>query len=181
MLCQDVIFQHAQEHSSAFARVHYARASGVRDRDPQSSSFALKSYAVVSLAAAKPNSSLLPELKPFLTPMDMMTQRRPLPFPTTLRLFLCGVLIASTAGFARGDIAPDLKTFDQEIKPLLRKFCTRCHGPDKSEGKIRFDNIDANIVSGEHFDQWEDIREAFKLGRNAAGRSAANPRLRSVN
>ena len=93
-----------------------------------------------------------------------MTQRKPLPFPTTLKLFLCGVLIASSAGFARGDLAPDLKTFDQEIKPLLRKFCARCHGPDKSEGKIRIDNIDANIVSGEHFDKWEDIREAFNSG-----------------
>ncbi len=88
----------------------------------------------------------------------------PFTFPATWKLFLCVVLVACSAGIASGDLAPDLKTFDQQIKPLLRKYCARCHGRKKSEAKIRFDNIDPNIVSGEHFDRWEDVREAFNSG-----------------
>lgn len=66
--------------------------------------------------------------------------------------------------FARGDIQADLDTFEHEIKPLVRKYCVRCHGGKKTEATIRLDNIDADIVAGEHFDQWEDIREAFNSG-----------------
>ncbi|MDG2221068.1 MAG: DUF1592 domain-containing protein, partial [Rubripirellula sp.] len=35
---------------------------------------------------------------------------------------------------------------------------------DKMEAEIRFDHIDPDIVVGEHFGQWEDIREAFNTG-----------------
>ena len=79
-------------------------------------------------------------------------------------LILCGVLLACTPLRARGEITPDLRTFDQEVKPLLRQYCVRCHGREKIEAKIRLDNIDPDIVDGEHFDQWEDIREAFNGG-----------------
>lgn len=88
----------------------------------------------------------------------------PIYLPITLKLVLCGILLACAPAFADGELQADLDTFDQEIKPLLRKYCVRCHGSRKTEAKIRLDNIDADIVTGEHFDQWEDIREAFNSG-----------------
>ena len=32
------------------------------------------------------------------------------------------------------------------------------------EANIVLDEIDADIIEGEHFDRWEDIREAFRSG-----------------
>lgn len=97
-------------------------------------------------------------------PTDRMTQRMPIPSRLASKLFLCGVLLASMSGLALGDLQPDLGTFDQEVKPLLRKYCVRCHGSKKVEAKIRFDEINADIVTGEDFGKWEDVREAFNSG-----------------
>ena len=81
-----------------------------------------------------------------------------------LRLILFGTLLACTPGFARADLQPDVKMFDRQVKPLLQKYCGRCHGEDTAEAKIRFDNIDPDLITGEHFGQWEDVREAFHNG-----------------
>ena len=83
---------------------------------------------------------------------------------STLNLFLCWVLLACTSDFARGDLQPDLSTFHQQVKPLLQKYCVECHGRQHSEGKMRFDNIDPDIIKGEHSGKWEDTREAFNSG-----------------
>jgi hypothetical protein len=68
------------------------------------------------------------------------------------------------SGFARGDLKPDVRTFTQQVKPLLQKYCVRCHGSKKSEAKMRFDNIDPDIITGQHSGKWEDAREAFNTG-----------------
>lgn len=81
-----------------------------------------------------------------------------------LRLSICGILLACMHDWACGDIQPDVNTFQQKVKPLLEKYCVECHGPQDFEGKIRIDNIDPNIVSGQHSGKWEDIREAFNSG-----------------
>ena len=86
-----------------------------------------------------------------------------LPLPT-LRLLLCGALVAGMPCLARGDLEPDLQTFEQQVKPILQKYCVRCHGATKSQAKMRFDNIDPDIVAGEHSGKWEDAREAFNTG-----------------
>ena len=81
-----------------------------------------------------------------------------------LSKLLCGAFVLCFARSAFCDGAPDVKTFESEIQPLFENYCLRCHGVPKSEANIRFDNIDPNIVSGEDFDHWEDIREAFNTG-----------------
>ena len=40
----------------------------------------------------------------------------------------------------------------------------RCHSGEKAKAEIRLDDIDPDVVTGEHFDKWEDIREAFNSG-----------------
>jgi len=82
----------------------------------------------------------------------------------TSSLFLGVALFACIPGFARGDSKSDLRTFERQVKPLLQKYCVQCHGSKKQKGDMRFDNIDPDIAAGEHFDQWEDIREAFNTG-----------------
>ncbi len=81
-----------------------------------------------------------------------------------MRLIACCILLACVTDSAHSDIQPDVKSFRRQIKPLLQKYCVECHGSQDFDGKIRVDNIDPNIVSGEHFGRWEDIREAFNSG-----------------
>ena len=80
------------------------------------------------------------------------------------RLVVLGICLTWLSDVARGDRQPDVSTYQQQVKPLLQKYCVACHGQDHFEAKIRFDNIDPNIISGKHFDQWEDAREAFNSG-----------------
>ena len=77
---------------------------------------------------------------------------------------LLALLIACPSGLVGADLMPDRKGFDQNVKPLLRKYCVKCHGAEKQKAKLRFDNIDPDIVDGQHFGQWEDLREAFNAG-----------------
>lgn len=93
-----------------------------------------------------------------------MNHRSPLISQLTLSLFLCATLFAGMSGFAHGDLKPDVKTFQQQVKPLLQTYCVQCHGSETSEAKIRFDIIDPNILTGKHFGKWEDAREAFNTG-----------------
>jgi hypothetical protein len=81
-----------------------------------------------------------------------------------LKLSIFGLLTIIAPAFASADLKPDLKTYSEQIKPLVQKYCIRCHGNKKSEGEIRLDNIDPNIIIGESFGKWEDIREAFNTG-----------------
>lgn len=76
-------------------------------------------------------------------------------------LLFCMVQIT----FAIGDESkPDLATYEQHVKPLLQKYCLRCHGEKKTQGDMRLDDIDPNIITGEHSGKWEDIHEAFNSG-----------------
>ncbi len=81
-----------------------------------------------------------------------------------LRLIVGGILLVCIPVSACGDLQPDVNTFRRQVKPLLQKYCLECHGTQKFEGKLRVDNIDPNIISGEHSGRWEDIREAFNSG-----------------
>lgn len=77
---------------------------------------------------------------------------------------LLTILIACLAGPAAAEITPDLDAFDRDVQPLLQKYCVSCHGEEKQKAKLRFDTIDPDIVTGEHFGKWEDVREAFNTG-----------------
>jgi hypothetical protein len=80
------------------------------------------------------------------------------------KLVVFATLIACPSGLVGADLKPDLKGFDRNVKPLLLKYCVQCHGAKKQKANLRFDRIDPDIVAGEHFGQWEDLREAFNTG-----------------
>lgn len=78
-----------------------------------------------------------------------------------LSLVLFAIVLA---GFARADLRADFDGFDTNVKPLLQKYCVSCHGDEKQKGRMRVDMIDPDILTGEHFGKWEDIREVFNTG-----------------
>jgi hypothetical protein len=93
-----------------------------------------------------------------------MTQKMPFTSPLRTTLLLFAALVACTSEFARADLTPDLKGFDRQVKPLLQRYCVRCHGGKTPKAEIQFNSIDPDIITGEHFGKWEDVREAFNTG-----------------
>jgi hypothetical protein len=89
-----------------------------------------------------------------------------LPFATqiSLKLVLPAILLACNPNLVCADSKPDLKAFDRHIKPLLQKYCVQCHGGKTPQASIGLDSIDPDIITGEHFGKWEDVREAFNTG-----------------
>ena len=88
----------------------------------------------------------------------------PSPWLVTLQRVVLTVFVACIAAPLRADAQPDLRTFDRQIKPFLQKYCAKCHGGNTPKAKIGLDNIDPDLVNGEHFGKWEDVREAFNSG-----------------
>ena len=84
--------------------------------------------------------------------------KRRYPFLLQSPFLLVAALTISATLSARADDQPNLQTFNQEIRPLIGKYCVKCHRGKTPEANIVLDEIDADIIDGEHFDRWEDIR-----------------------
>jgi hypothetical protein len=41
-------------------------------------------------------------------------------------------------------------TYENDIKPIFEKSCTKCHGADKQKSKLRLDSLAAVIKGGEN-------------------------------
>ncbi len=89
---------------------------------------------------------------------------------TKATLLLHAILFAFTPAGLRADTEADVKGFDLHIKPLLQSYCVKCHGGKEPKAGIALDSIDPDLVRGEHFGKWEDIREAFNTGEMPPGK-----------
>ena len=80
------------------------------------------------------------------------------------RLHFIAYLLLLPTWSGGAEISADVAGFRRDVKPLLRKYCVACHGPEKQKGKMRLDVIDPDVLAGEHFGKWEDVRETFNSG-----------------
>jgi hypothetical protein len=51
----------------------------------------------------------------------------------------------------------NLAHFQKSIGPILNKSCLACHGPKKSEGRLRVDKLNPNLLVGADVDKWREI------------------------
>jgi len=58
----------------------------------------------------------------------------------------------------------NLAQFESTIKPLLAQHCIDCHGPDTTEGNIRIDTLDPDLVTGADADWWSEIFSVVTKG-----------------
>ena len=54
--------------------------------------------------------------------------------------------------------------FEEEIVPLLKNSCLKCHGGEKTKGKVDFSAILTERDAGDHLDLWETVIEVVELG-----------------
>jgi len=77
------------------------------------------------------------------------------------QLFLGATLLAQQTG-AQGDPSVQgeaiQKRFQEQIKPLLGKYCLRCHDPDNMKSGIRVDHLDGSLEGRQAF-LWKDIQK----------------------
>ena len=61
---------------------------------------------------------------------------------------------------------PDSSTsFKQEVLPILKSHCVRCHGPDKQESRIRLDNLSTDLVQDRAAaEYWNEVLHVLNAG-----------------
>ena len=50
--------------------------------------------------------------------------------------------------------------FQKLVGPLLNKHCLACHGPQKSEGRLRVDRLNPDLLTGADVERWREIYNA---------------------
>ena len=58
----------------------------------------------------------------------------------------------------------NLAAFRKDIEPVLKKNCVRCHGAKTTEGNIRIDTLDPDLLHGEDVNWWIEIMAVISNG-----------------
>ena len=58
-----------------------------------------------------------------------------------------------------GDTVPvsNVAAFRESVEPVLKKSCLACHGPEKSEGRLRFDQLNPDLLTGPDVERWREV------------------------
>ena len=59
------------------------------------------------------------------------------------------------------EIPVGLEGFKSHVGPFFKDHCIKCHGPDKSKGKITVHSLDGDLAVGQELERWEDILDAL--------------------
>ena len=51
--------------------------------------------------------------------------------------------------------------FQKSVAPLLNKSCLACHGPEKSEGRLRIDQLNPDLLTGPDVERWREVYNAL--------------------
>ncbi|MFK7850632.1 MAG: DUF1592 domain-containing protein [Akkermansiaceae bacterium] len=62
-------------------------------------------------------------------------------------------------GLVDGNASPE--DFKSQIQPFFETYCIKCHGPDKSKGKITLHSLDGDLSRGEELERWEEILDVL--------------------
>ncbi len=65
----------------------------------------------------------------------------------------------STDGAARP--TANIAEFKEAVRPKLLESCLACHGPDHSEGRLRVDELNGDLLTGPDVERWREIYNAL--------------------
>ena len=54
----------------------------------------------------------------------------------------------------------NLAYFQKSVMPILKKSCINCHGPKKSEGRLRIDQLNPDLLAGPDVERWRELYNA---------------------
>lgn len=55
----------------------------------------------------------------------------------------------------------NLAYFQESVGPILKKSCLACHGPEKSEGRLRVDQLNPDLLTGPDVERWREVYNAL--------------------
>lgn len=55
----------------------------------------------------------------------------------------------------------DVAFYQESVAPLFTKSCVACHGPNRSEGRLRIDQLNPDLVNGPDVERWREIYNAL--------------------
>jgi Protein of unknown function (DUF1592)/Protein of unknown function (DUF1588)/Protein of unknown function (DUF1587)/Protein of unknown function (DUF1595)/Protein of unknown function (DUF1585)/Planctomycete cytochrome C len=62
------------------------------------------------------------------------------------------------------DLTVGSATFKQHVAPFLQQYCIRCHGAEKSKGKLNVQDLNADFSAHNSEAAWESILNMLELG-----------------
>ncbi len=51
--------------------------------------------------------------------------------------------------------------FQKSVGPILKKSCLNCHGPERSEGRLRMDQLNPDLLTGPDVARWREVFHAL--------------------
>jgi len=83
--------------------------------------------------------------------------------PLALLLACCANLCVSSGSMA-AEIPSGEPGHRSHVKPFFETYCIKCHGPEKSKGKLTLHTLDGDLAAGGEIERWEDILEVLNQG-----------------
>ncbi|MFT5109916.1 MAG: mono/diheme cytochrome c family protein, partial [Pseudoalteromonas tetraodonis] len=81
------------------------------------------------------------------------------------RIPICSALLLGIATLASADPIPQgLDGYKSRVAPFFESNCIKCHGPEKSKGKITVHSLDGDLSAGQELERWELILEMLESG-----------------
>ena len=74
------------------------------------------------------------------------------------------ILLAIGVSTGTHQLAADAPNFKKEIQPILKALCFDCHGPEKTKGHLRLDQLNPDLVKGDTAEEWHDVLDQLNLG-----------------
>lgn len=81
-----------------------------------------------------------------------------------LWLGVCSTLLGVDAFAAPDQSSETDPHFQQQIRPLLARYCVDCHGGDKPKGKLNLDKLGPSISDDAALEHWSAVSERLRLG-----------------
>jgi mono/diheme cytochrome c family protein len=76
---------------------------------------------------------------------------------------LVGLLTCQDANVAAAE-ASRISVFNNELKPVIAKYCLRCHGSELQEGDLRIDQLNPDLISGKDAGFWHEVLNQLNEG-----------------
>lgn len=79
------------------------------------------------------------------------------------RSALVGLFVCQAAGVGCAEDVQQ-EVFERELRPIIAKYCLRCHGSELQEGDLRIDQLNPDLVNGKGADFWHEVLNQLNEG-----------------
>lgn len=89
------------------------------------------------------------------------------PIPAAVKVSLIAALGAVVGGLAIANrtIADDSSlAYERDVRPVLQRFCFKCHTGKDAKADLRLDELDTDFVDGPDAETWHDVLNQLNLG-----------------